>query len=105
MTTLSLTQCDYGTASMDETGTEVSATFPQLYQWTTKGTGVSQWPCGDLVRLDSISAKFDLAGDLVDLTVVADGVEGQWEITSAEFNAWTSDVLRAVGLTGHPAIL
>lgn len=93
----------YGVVSTDETGTEVSGEFAHLYSWATRpGRG---WPGSDLATLDSISATFDSRGDLVDVKVNYDGKPvGIVDFDSAELNAWNSDVLRAAGMTDHPAI-
>ena len=97
----------YGVVSTDETGTEVYGEFAHLYSWATRPN--QAWPGAELANLDSISAKFDSRGDLVDLKVAYDGrpvgiVIIGLDIDSAELNAWSSDVLRAAGMTDHPAI-
>lgn len=94
----------YGTVSTDENGTEVSAEFAQLYSWATRPGLV--WPCSQLAKLDSISAKFDARGDLVDLTVAFDGLPAgpsPEDLGADELTAWSWDVLRAA-LPDHPAI-
>jgi hypothetical protein len=95
----------YGTVSTDDTGTEVSGEFAQLHAWATRPG--SEWPASQLAKLDSISAKFDARGDLVDLNVAFDGLPAgpsPDDLGSDELGAWSSDVLRAAGLTDHPAI-
>lgn len=99
-----LAETEYGTVSYgaDSDSVQVSATFPQLYQWAHRPNAL--WPCSDLVMLDSIRADFADNGDLVDLETVADGKAGQWELTSDELSAWSSDVLRDAGLADNPAV-
>jgi hypothetical protein len=94
----------YGVVSTDDTSTEVSAEFAQLYAWATR-PGL-EWPASDLATLDSISATFDASGDMVDVQFAYDGKPpvGVADIDGAEIDAWSSDVLRAAGLTDHPAI-
>jgi hypothetical protein len=87
----------FGTVSHDDYGTTIHASDSQLWDWSHRPG--SAWPCSYLDDCEQVSATFDRRGDLVDIE--HPGVE---DIPCDEFNAWSSDVLRAANLPEHPAI-
>lgn len=88
---------EYGIVQIRPNSVTISAHSGHLYAWTHRAGSV--WPCSRLDDLETIAATFD-AGGLVDLTQVPEPSywreTGAEDIPAAEFNAWSSDVLRVV---------
>lgn len=76
-----------------EHGVTIEADSAALYAWSRR-PGYS-WPCSELAHIDSLRAHFDAHG-LVD-------TDASEDIPGDEFTAFTSDALRAVLPTDHPA--
>ena len=90
-----MTSTEYGTVVLSDDGkVRIMADNVQLDDWASRPG--ETWPCSQLARLDEILAVFAPNGDLVDM-------EGDYQGSADEFNAWSSDVLRLAGLN-HPAI-
>lgn len=86
---------DYGTVEIREHGVTVSANGSQLRAWASRPGHA--WPCSALAEAAEIRAAFDAHG-LVDLTG-----DDSIDLSSGEFNAWSSDLLGAVLPEDHPA--
>lgn len=86
----------YGDAWVAADHVAIAAHGGQLYQWAHRPGAV--WPCSVLDDLDGIRAEFDSNG-LLDLVTPSDSED----LSADELNAWSSDVLRDVLPTDHPA--
>lgn len=103
-------QTPYGQVAIGERNVVVSATAEQLRDWARR-PGAS-WPCSMLADIaigNELVAAFDSNG-LYDLYVIhADDPEDDGpctcteDLSNAELDAWSSDVLRDVIGPDHPA--
>lgn len=86
----------YGDVSITDDSVTITAERAHLYSWATRPG--AYWPLSTLRHLDRVLAAFDRDG-LVEL--IADG--DAEDLSSDEFNAWSSDVLRDAALPlDHP---
>lgn len=96
------TATSFGIVDRDERGTSIYGTnlsesrIRTLADWARYVV----WPCSQLARIDDIAVRFDLRGDLVDLSVTPDDADP----LADELNAWTSECLVRAGYPSHPAI-
>ena len=93
---------EFGRVIVTDDAASIEADNSELVRWTRRPGAV--WPCSDLARYDYIRVVFDRHG-LVELQVQG-RKDGRYadtdDITSAELNAWSSDLLGDVIPEDHP---
>jgi hypothetical protein len=86
----------YGRTTVGPDSVLVTGNGSELRAWAARPGAA--WPCSELAEASEITAVIDADG-LVDLTG-----DDCIDLGADEFNAWSSDVLRAAGLPeSHPA--
>lgn len=95
------TSTEFGTVTIGADGVRIEATGAELYAWAN--CPHAWWPCSALGRLEWLRVDFNANG-LVDINSNLETEEWEdVELISDEFNAWSSDVLRAANLpSSHP---
>jgi len=87
------------TVALSKGGIKLIATGSDTANWARKPGAF--WPCSVLATHNLI-AEFAGKGDLVALEI--DGGRDDVDVPANEFNAFTSDCLRATGYGDHPAV-